>query len=256
MEHCNVALGAQCEMPTSDSFFTLFCNLVSKVVRARVSDLVAFILSAGSIFGLNKDEHSPDAQAAAFNLQPIQQGVGAPRGMEVISHVCSALYAKGYAILKLDATNGFQEIKRSSLHQAVLRRCPSLLSLFQKYYSKESCCFFDLEGEVLLLEAHDGARMGSFGFGLTVQDPYEDVAASVARLANGSCIKTATDDVLVPIKVNRGDEKVLYSKVAEVRSILQKRGGDIGISFQNDKGQLLLPKDWEPPDPMMCLALL
>ena len=114
--------------------------------------------------------------------------------MEVISHVCSALYAQGYAMLKLDATNGFQEIKRSSLHQAILRRCPSLLSLFQKFYSKESCCFFDLESEVLLLEAHDGARigcrMGSFAFGLTVQDPYEVVSASLlvwemARASNG-----------------------------------------------------------------------
>jgi len=100
--------------------------------------------------------HSPDAQAAPIQLQPIQQGVGAKRGMEVIAHVCNALYAKGYAILKMD----FQEIKRSSLHQAVLRRRPSLLSLFQKYYTKESCCFFDLEGEVRLLEAHEGARIG------------------------------------------------------------------------------------------------
>src|SRR4051812_23143436 len=75
---------------------------------------------------------------------------------------------------------------------------------------KRTSLRFDLEGEVLLLEAHDGARigcrMGSFAFGLTVQDPYEVVSASVARLGNGSCIKTATDDVLVPIKVDPGDK--------------------------------------------------
>src|SRR3954462_5786457 len=79
--------------------------------------------------------HSPAAQEAAQALRPIQQGVGAPRGMEVIAHVCSPLYEQAYAILKMDATNGFQEIKRASLHRAVLRRCPSLLSLFKKYYT-------------------------------------------------------------------------------------------------------------------------
>ena len=53
-----------------------------------------------------------------------------------------------------------------------------------------------------------------------------------------------------------GDKKVLYSKVAEVRSILQNGGGEVGISFQNDKGMLLLPKDWEPPDPMVVPGLV
>ena len=60
----------------------------------------------------------------------------------------------------------------------------------------------------------------------------------------------------MPIKVDPGDKKVLYSKVAEVRSILQNGGGEVGISFQNDKGMLLLPKDWEPPDPMVVPGLV
>ena len=74
--------------------------------------------------------HSTEAMLAAESLKPIQQGVGAKRGMEMIAHVCNALYSEGYAILKMDATNGFQEIKRSSLHRALQKRCPSLLSLF------------------------------------------------------------------------------------------------------------------------------
>ena len=89
--------------------------------------------------------HSEDAEHAARKLQPIQQGLGAKRGMEVVAHLCNLLYSDGYAILKLDATNGFQEIKRASLHEAVSRRCPSLLPLFQKYYTKESLCFFNME---------------------------------------------------------------------------------------------------------------
>lgn len=55
--------------------------------------------------------------------------------MEVIAHVCSALYGDGYAILKLDANNGFQEVKRASMHRAMYQRYPSLL---QKYYTQQS----------------------------------------------------------------------------------------------------------------------
>ena len=42
--------------PPGVSFFTLFCTLVSKLIDADVSDLVAFVLSGGSIIGLNKDD--------------------------------------------------------------------------------------------------------------------------------------------------------------------------------------------------------
>ena len=181
--------------PSGQSFFSFYSTLVSHVVSADVSDLVAFVLSSGSIIGLNKDDeetqdvrrekglpprerpinqgslilklafelalHSPEAQAVAKALEPIQQGVGAKRGMEMIAHVCNALYSEGYAILKMDATNGFQEIKRSSLHHAVARKCPSLLSLFKKYYTKEATCFFNMEGEIKLLTASEGARIST-----------------------------------------------------------------------------------------------
>jgi hypothetical protein len=165
--------------------------------------------------------------------------------MEVIAHVCSALYEQGYAILKLDATNGFQEIKRASLHRAVLRRCPSLLSLFKKYYSKESLCFFNLESEVRLLQAHEGARIGcklsSFGFALTVQDLYESVAKQLARAGDGSCIKAATDDVLVILKPSTQQELAL--RVSNVCEIMTNGAKQLGLSFANQKALLLLPKD-------------
>ena len=120
------------------SFFFCYSALVADLIGTNVSDLVAFALSSGSIIGLNKDDgevqaarlakgllprerpinqgslllklafdlalHSPDAIMAAESLKPIQQGVGAKRGMEMIAHVCSALYSEGYAILKMDAT--------------------------------------------------------------------------------------------------------------------------------------------------------
>ena len=171
--------GVTAESPIT--FFRLFATLVSKVAAAEVSDLVAFVLSSGSVLALNKDSEeerktretkglpprerpinqgsmvlqmafglalsSDPAKKAMHELRPTQQGVGAERGMELIAHSCSAHYQEGnFAILKLDATNGFQELKRASLHQKVLQRCPSLLCLFQKYYTAESMCFYSMVG--------------------------------------------------------------------------------------------------------------
>ncbi len=208
-------------------------------------------INQGSLFlklAFNLALHSPAAQEAAKALRPIQQGVGAPRGMEVIAHVCSALYEQGFAILKMDATNGFQEIKRASLHRAVLRRCPSLLSLFKKYYTKESICFFDMESEVRLLQAYEGARIGcklsSFGFALTVQDLYEKVALDLSRARDGSCIKAAIDDVLIVVKA--ATEKELGAKVTNAVQIARKGAAKVGLSFENSRALLLLPKDMLP----------
>jgi hypothetical protein len=144
----------------------------------------------------------------------------------------------------MDATNGFQEIKRASMHRAVLRRCPSLLSLFQKYYTKESLCFFNMEREVRLLHASEGARIGcklsSFGFALTVQDFYETVSRHLARLKNGSCIKAATDDVIAVLKVSTEEE--LCASVRNICGLMNDGASDVGLSFANHKALLLLPK--------------
>ena len=114
--------------------------------------------------------------------------------MELIAHTCNAKYIEGYAILKLDSTNGFQEIRRSQMHRAILDRCPSLLNLFQRYYTKESVCFFNMDDGVRLLTAHEGARIGcklsSFAFGLTAANAYQDVSKMIS-CDGGSCVKAA-----------------------------------------------------------------
>ena len=64
--------------PPATSFFTLFCTFVSKLVDADVSDLVAFVLSGGSIIGLNKDDAETQAarldQGLESRERPINQG--------------------------------------------------------------------------------------------------------------------------------------------------------------------------------------
>jgi len=273
--------------PPKVSFFTLFCSLLSQLISSNVSDLVAFILSSGSIIGLNKDDEeaqearikkgflprvrpinqgslflklsfdialrSADAKTAAKQLLPVQQGIGAKRGMEMIAHVANACYAENFAILKLDASNGFQEIKRSQLHNAMRRRCPSLLNLFKKYYTKRAMCFFEINGEVRMIRAAEGARIGckmsSFGFALTVQDLYEDLSAYLNRLGDGSCMKAATDDVVFFIKTMAGKEEELYKRINDICEIISEKAERIGLTFFNDKAQLLLPKDLIPTDP-------
>jgi len=270
-------------------FFSLLSTFLSQLIDADVSDLVAFSLSAGSIVGLYKDNeeerklreekglkqrirpinhgslflslafdfalHSKPAIQAQNALRPIQQGIGAKRGMEMIAHVADALYGEGhYAILKMDASNGFQNIKRSMLHRAVHKRCPSLLSLFQRYYTKESTCFFDLDNAVRLVRAQEGARMGcklsSFAFGLTTQDHYEATYSFLThggRESDGSCMKAATDDVVVIVKATKilaNSEEIFYRRIGKIRTVLNSAEEKLGLTFLTDKEELLLPRDW------------
>ena len=96
----------------------------------------------------------------------------------------------------------------------------------------------------------DGARIGcklsSFGFGLTVQDTYEDVSRFLSKFRDGSCIKAATDDVVIILKAVPGKEAELNVKVGEVLKILKAGAAKVGLSFENNKAQFLLPKDWIP----------
>jgi len=160
----------------------------------------------------------------------------------MIAHVASACYSQGFAILKLDASNGFQEIKRAQLHDAMRRWCRSLLILFKRYYTKVATCFFELNGDVRMIQATEGARIGckmsSFGFALTVHDMYEAL-----RVYLNVC---ETDDVVIMIKTTPGEDKQLYQRVNEICDLIAKGAERVGLTFFNDKAQLLLPKDWAP----------
>ena len=162
------------------------------------------------------------AQEAVKDLLPIQQGVGSPRGMELIAHSCSAFYKKGYAILKMDATNGFQEVQRAKMHLAIERRCPSLMSLFQKYYYHDSIGLCNAGDEIKVVKIEEGCRMGcklsSFGFALTVQDSYLSVKkqlelTAINKTTDHSFLKAATDDVILVIKADPLQPEKLYKRV-------------------------------------------
>ena len=276
------------------SFFDLCADFISKLANCDVPDTVAFVFTTGSLVALNKDAddirrkrvedglrprerpinqgtmflklafdlalRSRQAQDAVKELLPIQQGVGAPRGMELISHACSSFYKQGYAVLKMDATNGFQELQRAKMHRAVERRCPSLMSLFQKYYYHDSIGLYNTGEAIKVVKIEEGCRMGcklsSFGFSLTVQDAYLNVKEQLERTAldkstDHSFLKAATDDVIIVIKSDPANPAALYKRVRGLCTKLNLEAERVGLSFDNDKAQLLLPQGWSAPaDPL------
>jgi len=209
--------------------------------------------------------HSKKAQDAAKSLLPIQQGLGSKRGMELISHTCAAFYKEGYAILKKDATNGFQELSRAKMHRAVERRCPSLLSLFQKYYSQDSIGLYNTGDLVKVVNIEEGCRMGcklsSFGFDLTVQDVYLGIKEQLEHTASDkstdhSFVKAATDDVIIVVKADPSNPTALYKRIRGLCVKLDLEAQKVGLSFENDKSMLLLPPGWAPPDDRSLLPTL
>ena len=111
-----------------------------------------------------------------------------------------------------------------------------------------------------MLCAGEGARIGcklsSFAFALTVKDLYARIRSSASRAGGGSCIKAAIDDIVVALKPAPEDEKLLYYHVNEICTILDKESPKVGLSFSNDKAQILLPKNWIPKPELLPPGIL
>ena len=56
------------------------------------------------------------------------------------------LKKQGYTLLKTDFRNGFHELLRQAMLDAVQNRCPSLTSLYNLFYTVSSACFFIVDG--------------------------------------------------------------------------------------------------------------
>ena len=116
-----------------------------------------------------------------------------------------------------------------------------------------------MESEIRLLSSSEGARIGcklsSFAFALTVQDLYETIRSTASHADERSCIKAATDDIVVVLKPTLTNEKHLYYHIREVCTVLEEEARKVGLSFTNDKAQVLLPKTGRP-NLSYCLQVL
>jgi hypothetical protein len=84
----------------------------------------------------------------------------AKRGAEAYCHSLRALWENGFAILKTDFRNGFNEISRQAVLNAVQTRCPELTSLFNLFYTCESACLFSVGDATKVVWSREGVRMG------------------------------------------------------------------------------------------------
>ena len=72
------------------------------------------------------------------------------------------------------------------------------------------------------------------------------MARFLSRERDGSCIKAATDDIVIFLKAHPDREAELHAKITKVLEIVNEGARKVGLTFANDKAQVLMPKDWVP----------
>ena len=195
-------------------------------------------------WGLQLAVRSPPAKAAALSLEPLQSGL-ARRGPEAFCHSMRALWEQGYTLLKTDFRNGFHELLRQAMLDAVQSRCPSLTSLYNLFYTVSSACFFIVDGVIETMLSSQGARMGcplgSFGFDLLLQGPLERCAAGSA----GTVVRSLTDDCCLAVLLPSGREEaktVLLGLRATLDGLAADAKDNLNLELSMPKCALLLPR--------------
>ncbi len=143
---------------------------------------------------------SPEARKAMEKFTLLQLGM-AKRGAEAYCHSLCALWENGFAILKTDFRNGFNEISRQAVLDAVQTRCPELTSRFNLFYTCESSFLFSVGDATNVGWSREGVRMGcplgSFGFDLALQGVLEQ-----ASQRNGlHVVRAITDDAAIAVRL-------------------------------------------------------
>ena len=89
---------------------------------------------------------------------------------------------------------------------------------------------------------------------LSVKEQLETTALD--KTSDHSFLKAATDDVIIVIKPDPANREALYKRVRGLCSKLDLEAAKVGLSFDNDKAQLLLPQGWSPPTDPTALPRL
>jgi hypothetical protein len=273
------------KMSPQNVFFQQLSAFIADIASARCPESFGFILTCGGIFALHKlppEEQrerelkqldpklrpvnvgvcflkwafklavTDDAVVTAIcGLQPVQQGLSAKRGVEVVAHLFRALYEKGYLICTTDYSNGFNAFMRQAMLCAVNSECPALNSLFNTFYALDSVCLFKLDEDFKVIWSTEGSRMGcvlgSLGFDLTVKAIYKFVADAYP----GVVTKALTDDFTLAIPPPRVSGVSLADTYKQVKSIfleVAKKSKEIaGLELNFSKCHLLVPEGLDPP---------
>ena len=114
--------------------------------------------------------YSKPAVRAAKAVQQVQMGLGVKHGVAKTHHLFTALWHERFVNLGVDFTNGFNELLRQSMLDAIQKRVPELTGIFNLYYARDSPCYFTIDDAVHVIWSQEGSRqgcvLGSFGFDL------------------------------------------------------------------------------------------
>ena len=167
-----------------------------------------------------------------------------------MAHLFTALWNKGYAILGIDFENGFNAMLRQAMLDAVHKRCSMLTPLVNKFYARDSLCFFVVDGEARVVLSQEGSRMGcvlgSFAFDCVVEDIYEGAQALLPE----AVVKALTDDLNTAVPPQESVQEQLRLCGQLFTAIRSEAERVAGLAVNMDKTKLLLPlkPDGQPHD--------
>jgi len=191
---------------------------------------------------------TPSGTLATRCLTPIQLGLGVSAGPELAAHTARHKYNLGWAIATVDATNGFNNLKRQALFDAVARHWPEAISIFNNFYAVESPVFYSYEEDNQLIVRHlvskEGTRMGcalgSVGYDLTVKSVYDKLAETFPDFM----LRALTDDLIfmIPPPANGASWNDQLQRYLSFLKLFDTLARPLGLERNASKDQLLLPK--------------
>jgi len=194
--------------------------------------------------------------------QPQQFGAGVQGGTEIVSHAVRAMHEKGYAILTIDAINGFNALKRQAMLDAVANKWQPGVKVINAFYGLDTPAFFVYTHEngtrhISSTLSTEGARMGdvfgSIGFDLSIDNTYKTLAAEFLTFP----IAALTDDMPTCIPPPE-DATGWADRFNEARKLLARYdalANPLGMHRHPAKGQLLVPPGTachDRPDPALA----
>ena len=274
--------------PGRTTFLHQIARLTARIGNAQVPDIIAFALTCGGIFALNKlppEEQmvretkglkpklrpvnvgcailkwafklaimTKQARDAIVKLAPIQMGLKAAHGVEVVGHLFRSIWELGHVIITTDYSNGFNAFERQAMLDAVNKKCPGLNALFSKYYALDSMCFFRTDAETKIIWSKQGSRMGcvmgSFGFDLTVDDIYDAVSIKFPDVV----VKALTDDLTIGVKPPESEEDMdnFWEKNSSILKFIAEESRRVaGLELNFSKCHCLAPAKLRDPKPGM-----
>ena len=111
-------------------------------------------------WGLSLVLRAPQVMAALKKMANLQLGIGYKRGIELAIHLTRAYMEHGLALLSMDISNAFNEVRRWAMFREVNELCPCLNPYAEAFYRTQSLCFYWVEGEPVVIRSAEGSRMG------------------------------------------------------------------------------------------------